>query len=95
MGARGAYVSSNNVQGTSSQKYPRRNYKLKFKGYDPKTIPVIWNYTQGPLAGYTLNSDYYFYKDTDELVTVEKVDETTGLTSIVPLTDKNQFNTKN
>ena len=81
----------NNVQGTSSQKYPRRNYKLKFKGYDPKTIPVIWNYTQGPLAGYTLNSDYYFYKDTDELVTVEKVDETTGLTSIVPLTDKNQF----
>ena len=33
------------VQGTSSQKYPRRNFKTKFKK------AKNWNYTQGSLAG--------------------------------------------
>ena len=35
-----------NVQGTSSQGYPRRNYKTKFK-----TAKKTWVYTQGSLAG--------------------------------------------
>jgi len=35
------------VQGTSSQGYPRRNYKGKFKSKDD--APVVWNYTNGPL----------------------------------------------
>lgn len=34
------------VQGTSSQGYPRRNFKLKFKQDDAN-----WTYTNGPLAG--------------------------------------------
>ena len=34
-----------NVQGTSSQKYPRRNFKAKFKK------AKNWNYTKGELAG--------------------------------------------
>ena len=34
-----------NVQGTSSQKYPRRNFKAKFKK------SKNWNYTKGELAG--------------------------------------------
>jgi len=34
-----------NVQGTSSQKYPRRNFKTKFKK------AKNWNYTKGELAG--------------------------------------------
>ena len=38
MGARGAYVSSNNVQGTSSQKYPVHNLKVYLaKWQGPKT----------------------------------------------------------
>lgn len=80
-----------NVQGTSSQKYPRRNYKLKFKGYDPKKLPPVWKYTQGPLAGKSVTKDYYFYNN-GELVTVETVDETTGETKVSPMTDKAQFN---
>ena len=80
----------NNVQGTSSQKYPRRNYKLKFKGYDPKNLPPIWNYTQGPLAGKPVTKDYYFYNN-GELVTVETVDETTGEITISPMTDKKKY----
>lgn len=35
------------VQGTSSQGYPRRNYKGKFKKKDDNS----WTYTSGPLAG--------------------------------------------
>ena len=35
-----------NVQGTSSQGYPRRNYKTKFKN-----AKKTWVYTQGSLAG--------------------------------------------
>lgn len=37
-----------NVQGTSSQGYPRRNYKAKFKGAKE------WIYTDGPLKGASL-----------------------------------------
>lgn len=57
------------VQGTSSQGYPRRNYKGKFKSKDD--APVVWTYTNGPLKGQSLQSkisyegkDYkYFYMD--------------------------------
>ena len=38
------------VQGTSSQKYPRRNFKTKFKK------AKNWNYTQGSLAGEAVGS---------------------------------------
>lgn len=76
-----------NVQGTSSQKYPRRNYKLKYK-----SAKDTWKYTQGPLAGYPLTKDYYFYKANGELVTVEQLNEETQEIEIVPLTDKNQYN---
>ena len=51
-----------NVQGTSSQKYPRRNYKTKFK--DAKNT---WTYTKGSLAGLPLTDDYYF-SSTNEFV---------------------------
>ena len=43
-----------NVQGTSSQKYPRRNWKTKYKK------AKVWVFTKGPLAGLTLNNKYYF-----------------------------------
>ena len=43
------------VQGTSSQKYPRRNYKTKFK--DAKDT---WVYTKGSLAGKPLTDSYLF-----------------------------------
>lgn len=35
-----------NVQGTSTQKYPRRNYKLKYK-----SAKKTWKFTKGSLAG--------------------------------------------
>lgn len=41
------------VQGTSSQKYPRRNYKLKYK-----SAGATWVYTQGSLAGKPLTKAY-------------------------------------
>ena len=41
-------VANADVQGTSSQGYPRRNFKIKFKG-----LPS-WTYTNGPLAGESL-----------------------------------------
>ena len=75
-----------NVQGTSSQKYPRRNYKLKYK-----SSKDTWVYTQGPLAGYPLTADYYFYKSNGELVTVEKTNEETNEIEIVPI-DKADYN---
>ncbi len=76
-----------NVQGTSSQKYPRRNYKLKYK-----SAKDTWVYTQGPLANYPLTKDYYFYKSNGELVTVEQINEETNEVTIVPLTDKAGYN---
>ena len=81
-----------NVQGTSSQKYPRRNYKLKYKGWKPKEIPPVWIYTVGPLAGQKLDKNvYYFYKNTGEVVMVENTDPDTGEVTSTPLTDKNQY----
>lgn len=41
-----------NVQGTSSQKYPRRNFKAKFKK------AKNWNYSNGELAGQPVNGSY-------------------------------------
>ena len=75
-----------NVQGTSSQKYPRRNYKLKYK-----SAKDTWVYTQGPLAGYPLTSDYYFLISTGELVTKEVLNEETNEIEIVPI-DKADYN---
>jgi hypothetical protein len=48
-----SYTATNvdiNVQGTSSQKYPRRNYKTKFKK-DNKKEAETWLYSKGSLAG--------------------------------------------
>lgn len=42
-----------NVQGTSSQKYPRRNYKTKYK-----SAKNTWVYTHGSLAGQPLTGKY-------------------------------------
>lgn len=50
------------VQGTSSQGYPRRNYKTKYKE------ATSWTFTSGPLAGYSMTKEYYFYKNSGELV---------------------------
>ena len=43
-----------NVQGTSSQEYPRRNYKQKYKK------ATSWVFTKGPLAGQSVAKDHYF-----------------------------------
>ena len=75
-----------NVQGTSSQKYPRRNYKLKYK-----SAKDTWVYTQGPLTGCPLTKDYYFNTSTGQLVTKESVNEETGEIEIVPI-DKADYN---
>ena len=48
-----------NVQGTSSQIYPRRNFKAKFK-----SAKKTWVYTAGPLAGYPI-ADVKYYFNTD------------------------------
>lgn len=48
------------VQGTSSQGYPRRNYKWKAKQKDAK-----WRYTAGPLRGYPI---YEYNADQDKYV---------------------------
>ena len=74
------------VQGTSSQGYPRRNYKTKYKK------ATSWIYTCGPLAGYSVTKDYYFYKSSGALVTIEQVNEETGETEIVPLQDEELVN---
>ena len=43
-----------NVQGTSSQGYPRRNYKTKYKK------ATSWKFTYGPLEGQSVAEDHYF-----------------------------------
>jgi hypothetical protein len=43
-----------NVQGTSSQGYPRRNYKTKYKKAKQ------WVFTHGPLAGLSVKDVHYF-----------------------------------
>ena len=45
-----------NVQGTSSQIYPRRNFKTKFK-------KAKWKFTHGPLEGKNIAADHYFKAD--------------------------------
>lgn len=55
-----SYTGNNvniNVQGTSSQIYPRRNFKTKFKKAKD------WIYTVGPLAGKKIAKAYYFNQD--------------------------------
>lgn len=49
-----------NVQGTSSQGYPRRNYKTKFKSAaaSEKNPTYGWKYTKGSLAGKVVNKAY-------------------------------------
>ena len=47
-----------NVQGTSSQEYPRRNYKTKYK---PASS---WVFTHGPLEGQSVAKDHYFFIET-------------------------------
>lgn len=44
-----------NVQGTSSQGYPRRNFKLKIKGSSTQYGECVNTYTNGPLAGKTFS----------------------------------------
>lgn len=55
-----------NVQGTSSQGYPRRNYKLKTKL--PKNTPEdsqenFWRYTNGPKKDQNINKKWYMDSD--------------------------------
>ena len=58
-----------NVQGTSSQKYPRRNWKTKFKKAKK------WEFTHGPLTGRSLFDDQYFYTNGSAAVNVmEQID---------------------
>ena len=45
-----------NVQGTSSQKYPRRNYKIKFK--NKKAEICEQRYTKGSLAGLKMSDSH-------------------------------------
>lgn len=47
-----------NVQGTSSQGYPRRNFKLKIKGSSTQYGKCVNTYTNGPLAGQTFKKWY-------------------------------------
>ena len=49
-----------NVQGTSSQGYPRRNYKTKFKSAAPsdKTPDYYWVFLEGSLAGERVDKDH-------------------------------------
>lgn len=44
-----------NVQGTSSQGYPRRNFKLKIKGSSTQYGECVNTYTNGPQAGQTFS----------------------------------------
>lgn len=70
------------VQGTSSQKYPRRNYKTKFK--DAKDT---WVYTKGPLANKPLTGSYYFSKTTGEYLP-DVTKDTFDSSTMVELTSK-------
>ena len=56
------------VQGTSSQGYPRRNYKLKYKK------AKNWKFTHGPLAGCLINQKWYFDKTTNKAIDPALVD---------------------
>ena len=51
-----------NVQGTSSQEYPRRNFKTKYKGASS------WIFTAGPLKDQSVAADHYFNPETGEWI---------------------------
>lgn len=51
-----------NVQGTSSQGYPRRNYKLKTKLKTNEEINY-WRYTNGPQKGGNISKKWYMDSD--------------------------------
>lgn len=58
-----SYTATNipfDVQGTSSQGYPRRNYKGKFKKETSGDKANTWTYSNGPLKGLEIgvNNDY-------------------------------------
>ncbi len=60
-----SYISTGveiDVQGTSSQGYPRRNYKLKHKKAKK------WEFTHGPLAGQSMTKKWYFDKTTHRAI---------------------------
>lgn len=78
-----SYTADNvniNVQGTSSQIYPRRNFKTKFKK------AKNWIFTQGPLAGKPVNYEYYF--ETDGSITKEMVQQCVNLQNIINTSDE-------
>jgi hypothetical protein len=55
-----SYTATNiqfDVQGTSSQGYPRRNYKCKFKKETTGEKANDWYYTNGPLKGKEIGVD--------------------------------------
>jgi len=84
LGARGAYVSSNNVQGTSSQKYPVHNLKVYLaKWQAPKTTTSEVEVENGEdTTGYETVTRTY--KDVDgEWVEIEDGEDTTGLTTTI------------
>lgn len=82
IGDRGAYVSSNNVQGTSSQKYPLHNLKVylaKWQGPQTTTSEVEVADGEDTTGLETITKTY---KDVDgEWVEVEEGEDTTGLTT--------------
>ena len=88
MGARGAYVSSNNVQGTSSQKYPVHNLKVylaKWQGPKTTTSWVALEENEEVPEGTETKVVTYKHVANDselgyELVEVEEGEDTTGLT---------------
>lgn len=86
-----SYAADNvdlNVQGTSSQIYPRRNFKAKFK-----SAKNTWIYTAGPLAGYPIaNIKYYFNKDGSYAPeTEQRIDEDDEAYAIRSKTFKNNY----
>jgi hypothetical protein len=69
------------VQGTSSQGYPRRNYKTKYKK------AKNWKFTHGPLAGKLMTQEWYFkaIPGTNDPVKYKVMDpETTDINILVP-----------
>ena len=69
-----------NVQGTSSQIYPRRNFKTKFKKAKQ------WIYTAGPLAGKPVDYSYFF--NSDGSIAEEVLEETVSIQDEIAAIDK-------
>ena len=69
-----------NVQGTSSQIYPRRNFKTKFKKAKQ------WIYTFGPLAGLPVNYNYWF--NTDGSVAEDVLEQSVDIQNQIAEIDK-------